>query len=155
EPGYPPAHGWMASHELAHWSGSPAQAEALLNDLEVAEQKWAGFPSALAVRYAQLLYQFSRGDEALVMLRRRAADDPMLNVAYGELEAKLEEADDIRFAVSSGRESLTQRIHQGNASVADMTQLVRLELLAENWDRAVANARDLLRTAPSSPDLRR
>lgn len=143
--GFAPGHAWLAAEQISkNATLDPSQAEALSADLNSAKQ-WAGTNPTLVGYYARLLESQGKVNEALQVLDEGSKTNPELGVLHADMAARNDRKQSLDRTLNKQKAAIRKSMEEGDASAADMVNLINLFLIDKEPDRAllaIRNARE-------------
>jgi tetratricopeptide (TPR) repeat protein len=154
ERGFAPAHAWIAADILQLRKPKNLRELAVLRwDLEQA-QRWPGVEPLLMNAYAEILLRENKADEAIAVLREAGKKNSRLLLRLAAVQKQLGHQNAFDSLCDELTKPRDERLQKGTATEGDFIELVSIQLLKLELDKARNLAQAGLNEYPESRELK-
>lgn len=152
--GFGPAHTWLAIDLVKTGkTGTKELNEILEKDLESAS-KWAQFPPALSVVYAQLLEGRQQIGPALALLERASEKDSRLAVPLADMARRHGRDQSMNRATGRVKEEIRAKMERNEETIEDLASLANIFLMEDEPERALQVIEIGLKKEPDNASMK-
>lgn len=152
--GFGPAHTWLAIDLVKTGkTGTKELNEILEKDLESAS-KWAQFPPALSVVYAQLLEGRQQIGPALTMLERASEKDSRLALPLADMARRHGRDQRMNRATGRVKEEIRAKMEANEETIEDLASLANIFLMEDEQERALQVIEIGLKKEPGNASMK-